>query len=223
MLVTFVFYFEYTVFGDRDVKIRIVQNLENKYTRQNAINIVPFGKVLRIDYKKQLNGNGKELVNLGRLSERLGGITLIGAESDNCGSIKKSIFVFEGAKLIAICDMNRAEEKYAPSFGYRIINFEGKKIGLIVDRDLFSPEAVKSLVNCGVSAIIDLYEGFLTKKVQIAVEFYAYVYGVDFVLVSQKTGVIFNAYGKEVEIKEECANIECQAVYRELKCKKRGI
>ena len=58
---------------------------------------------------------------------------------------------------------------------------------------------------------------------QIAVEFYAYVYGVDFVLVSQKTGVIFNAYGEEVEIKEESTNIECQAVYREIKYKKRGI
>lgn len=205
------------------MEVRIINGIEVKLQKKDCVNVVPYGFVNTIDYKKQIKGSAKDLVELGKFSKSLGGITFIGAESDNCGSLRKSVFVFESGKLISICDMNFAEEKHSPSFGYKIVNFFGKKIGVLVDRDLFNPDAVKSLINCGVNAIIDLYEGLLLKKVEVATEFYAYVYGVDFITASKNKTVAFNAFGEVVDFNSECEGcFDFCGVYREIKCKKRG-
>ena len=204
------------------MQVRIVKK-DGKYKHGEYINALPFGQVSTVNFKNQLNGSGKELVTLGRICEKLGGFTLVGAETDNCGIRKKSVFVFEGARLLSICDMNRQEEKYAPSFGYKIFDFAGKKFGVVVDRDLFTPSCISSMVSCGVGAIISLYEGILTKKVACACEFYAYVYGVDIVCVSLENGVAFDAYGEQKQFENNQVSLNFEGVYREVKIKRRGI
>ena len=205
------------------MRVKILNDIDDKIQRSDSIHLLNFGSVDRIDYKKQLSGSGKELVKLGRVSERLGGATLVGADSDNCGLLRKSVFIFNGGRLQAICDMNRAEDKYAPAFGYKTIDYLGKKIGILVDRDLYNPDAVKSLITCGVGAIIDLYEGLFTEKVKTACEFYAYVYGVDFIVCCKDKATAYNAYGEEISpLSNGVFGFECVGVYRESKCKKRG-
>ena len=104
------------------MQVRII-DFNESYKFQNAVNLLPFGQIGCVNFKNQLNGKGKELITLGKLSEKLGGITLVSAESDNCGIKRKSIFVFESGKLKAICDMNAQEEKYSPAHGYKIFDF----------------------------------------------------------------------------------------------------
>ncbi len=202
------------------MQIRIIRK-ESEYVNKNCINVMPFGEIGTVDYKRQLRGEGKELVNLGRLSRKLGGVTLVGGISDNVGVMKKSVFVFKDSSLVSICDMNKQEERFSSSFGYKIIEFSGKKIGVLVDRDIFCVSAISSLVNCGVSLIINLYEGLCGKKAEIASEFYSYVFGVDFLCVSQNEAFAFNAFGErknflmgEIEMQGECIYRECRRKIR---------
>ena len=205
------------------MKVRIVKNLKEYKERQNCINLVDFEQTGIINFKREIEGTGHDLVELSKYSALLGGITLAGGISDNCGIKRKSIFVFEKGRLNCICDMNRFEEKFSTSCGYKIISYENKKIGVLVDKDLYSPDAVKALILCGVGLIINLYEGFSAKKAVIASEFYSYVYGVDFVHISQNQQLSFDCYGMPISFVDDCVDLEANGAFKETKVRIRGV
>ena len=205
------------------MQVRIIKDINESKERQNCINLIGFEQTGIINFRKEIEGKGKDLVNLGKRSANLGGITLVGGISDNCGFRKKSIFVFENGRLNCICDMNKYEERYATSNGYKIISYQNKKIGVLVDKDLYSPDAVKALILCGVGLIINLYEGFSAKKAMVASEFYSYVYGVDFVHFSQNQLEAFDYYGMPCQFEKDSVNLECCGFYKETKVRTRGF
>lgn len=205
------------------MKIRFIKDIKCNFNKENAINVVNFEQAGVINFRREIEGKEKNLVFWGKKSLALGGITLVGGICDNCGFNKKSVFVFEGGRLTSICDMNRYEEKYSTASGYKIIEYENKKIGILVDLDLYSPDAVKALTLCGVGAIINLYEDFSAKKALIASEFYSYVYGVDFIHFSKNQSVCFDCFGSEAQIKNGVVSVEGSGVYKEVRIKKRGF
>lgn len=178
--------------------VRVLNN--DEACPKSDLSILPFGIVSEIDFKKQLDGNAEDLLRLGRISKRSGGALLVGCLSDNYGLKRRSVFVFESGKLTAICDMNTEEGGFALSRGYKTFSCLGEKIGVLVDKDIYSPASVFALTACGCTAIIDLYADFLPRKAKIAAELYAYCYGVNFVLVSKKESCVFNSYGEEVNL-----------------------
>ena len=52
------------------MKIRIISEAK-KYSKEDCINVIPFGMVESVDFRKQINGSGKELVELGTARRRL--------------------------------------------------------------------------------------------------------------------------------------------------------
>ena len=204
----------------------IEENLNDKFEIQQGLNksdltVIPFGVCEEINYRKQLSGSSKQLVTLGRVCKARGGILLVGATSDNCGIKRKSVFVFEEGKLISICDMNCYEQKLSSAYGCKIINASGVKIGVLVDKDLFLPEAIKAFTYCGCGAIINLYADLLPKKASVAAEFYSYVYGVDTAVVASDKNCAFNACGEQIRFFNECV-LTCKSNFKEVKIKKRG-
>lgn len=206
--------------GVKTMQVRVLKDF--KCTEKCEINVIPFGVIGEIDFKKQLSGGAEELVKLGRFSALAGDITLLGCVSDNYGIKKRSVFVFERGKLTSICDMNSAEEGFSPSAGYKIFSSGNRKIGVLVDKDLYSPMAVSSLAAVSCSVIIDLYEGFSARKAEIAAEFYAYAFGVNFVLVSENAFFAFDSYGDKILIENQKAVLPDLKICREVRLKKRG-
>lgn len=205
------------------MRIRVLNSLN--YPRSFCdVNILPFGVTGEISFKKQLDGSAKELVELGRLSSACGGLTMLGAVSDNYGVKRRSVFVFEKGKLCSICDMNACEDGFSPSVGYKIFNAAWRKIGVLTDRDVYSPQAVQALVLCGCDAIIDLYAGFSGRKAEIAAEFFAFLYGVNFVFISENS---FLAFGPDGELLDTRASGETVLPElkkaREVRVKRRGV
>ena len=205
------------------MQVRIIRNLKENKEKQNCINLVSFEQTGVINFKREIEGKGHDLVDLGKYSALLGGVTLAGGISDNCGLKRKSIFVFERGRLNCICDMNRYEEKFSTANGYKIISYDNKKIGILVDKDLYSPDAVKALVLCGVGLIINLYEGFSAKKAVIASEFYSYVYGVDFLHISQNQQTAFDCFGMPIAFDGDLVNFEGTGSFKETKVRARGV
>lgn len=203
------------------MRVRVLSKAE-AYGKSD-LSALPFGVIGEINFKKQIKGDAAELLGLGRLSVQAGGVLLAGCVSDNYGVKRRSVFAFEGGKLTAICDMNADEEGFSCSRGYKTLTFRGEKIGVLVDKDIFLPQAVFALCSCGCSAIIDLYADFLNRKAKIAAEFYSYCYGVNFVLAAQNETCVFNSLGEQIAL-----NASGSAVLPELKkcrearVKKRG-
>lgn len=204
----------------------LVRILEDPYSAESAlecVNVVPFGFLNEINFKHQLDGSSSDLVKAGRLSQSLGGITIFASVSDNLGIKKLSAFVFCGAKLISICDMNDGGEKYSASFGYNILDFGKEKFGVIVGADVFCPDAVKALSMCGCVSIIDLYEDFYEKKAKNAAEFYSFVYGIDFIAAGKTKSYYYNSSGTGIEIENgKPFSSYGKKVFKEIKQKRSG-
>lgn len=206
------------------MKIRIVTDFDTRLTCEECVNILPFGTVGEISFKKQMDGSANDLVTVGKLSKRLGGITLLGAETDNCGIKRRSVFVYENGKLLCICDQNCQTEKFSPAFGFKNFNVGGKKIGVLVDKDIYDVDAVKTLVYGDCNAIINLYADFSAKKSEVAVEFYSYVYGIDFILIAPNTSVAFNSSGEKILMANQNQfEMSFEKKYRDTHVKKRGL
>lgn len=203
------------------MKVKIINEQNGELKKQNALNLIPFSQGGIINFKSEMQGLSKSLVNFGKISQGLGGITLVGAISNNCGINKKSVFVFNCGKLISICDMNACEEKFSGSHGLKIIPYENQKIGVLVDKDLFSLNAVSSLVTCGCSAIINLYKDFSTKKAVVASEFYSYIHSVNFVHYSQNQFCAFSCKGEKIEPVFGEVVLENSPTFKECKIKRR--
>lgn len=196
---------------------------EGGIEKVEAINVIPFGFVKEVDYRRQIDGSAQDLVKLGRISKSLGGASLFGGISQNCGMRKMSVFVFEKGRLCAICDINQPTEEYATSFGYDVFNFNNKKYGVLVGEDLFFPDAVKSLVMCNCSLIINLYAGILTNMAKKAAEFYAYVYGVNFIVAAQNESIAFDSLAVPINTTADgLFYIDAKNKYRDVKVKRRG-
>lgn len=218
---TFFGWFEYTDFGVYFLMQVEIKNDFNEFEVGKFIHVLPFGNVGEINFKRQLDGSADDLVQFGRISKKIGGLLLVGGISDNCSTKKSSVFVFDGGKLNGICDMNCFDERFSSSAGYKIIEFSMLKIGILVDKDLFSPSAVSSLCDCGCSAIINLYSGFSAKKARVAAEFYSYVYGVDIAVVAENESFAYSACGDEI-IWINGGDLPCKRLYSEIKVKRKG-
>lgn len=216
-------FFEYNVSaGVNILRVRVLKKAEAE--GKSDLNALPFGVTGEINFKKQIKGDAAELLSLGKLSKRAGGVLLAGCVSDNYGVKRRSVFAFENGKLTAICDMNADEDGFSCSRGYKTLAVRGEKIGVLVDKDIFSPNAVFALCACGCSAIIDLFAGFLNRKAKIAAEFYAYCYGVNFVLIAPDETCVFNSFGDGTEV--SASGIICLPELkkcRETRVKKRGV
>lgn len=186
------------------------------------INLIPFGTIGEIDFKKQLTGKAEDLVRLGRFSAAAGDLTLCGCVSDNYGIKKRSVFAFERGKLSAICDMNCYEDGFSASCGYKTFGAGNRKAGVIVDKDVYSFAAVSALAQVGCSVIIDLYAGFSVRKAEIAAEFYAYALGVNFVLCAENAVLAFDSYGDKIKPDNGKMILPDLKKCREIRLKKRG-
>lgn len=206
------------------MRVRVLKSLNA--SGKCDINVIPFGIIGEINFKKQIKGEALELVNLGKLSLKTGGVLLVGAVSDNYGVRRRSVFIFERGRLTAVSDMNFFEQGFSPATGYKIVQSVGGKIGVLVDKDAFSPSAVFSLCSCGCSAIIDLYADFSLRKARVAAEFYAYCHGVNFAVITQNEICAFDSFGEKILTRsdEKCAQIifPAQKACSDVRIKTRG-
>lgn len=202
------------------MNVRVLNKL--RCAEKCDINVIPFGTIGEIDFKKQLTGRAEDLVKLGRFSAAAGDLTLCGCVSDNYGIKKRSVFAFENGKLSAICDMNCYEDGFSSSCGYKTFGSGNRKVGVIVDKDVYSTAAVSALAQVGCSAIIDLYAGFSVRKAEIAAEFYAYSFGVNFLLCAENAVFAFDSYGDEIECENGKICLPDLKRCREVRLKKRG-
>ena len=199
-----------------------------KNNRADAeLTIVKFGAVGEIDYKKELSGETKDLVFLGKSSKSFGGSTLFCAPSDNHGLKRLSAYLFTAGKLTAIFDMNEGYGKYISTCGVGTFSIGGVKIGVLIGNDGLDCDLVKSLVFCGCGLIIDLYPDFLTEIKEISAGFYSHVFGVDYVCVATDKVVARRAGGELVEFenadgKHLPLELSGRRIYREVRAKKPG-
>ena len=178
-----------------------------------------------VSVKDELSGRSNKLFSVGELTKTVKGLTFLALETDNFGSLRRSVAVFSKGKLIKLIDSATCDDKrFSPSFGYKTLCFSGLKIGVAVGRDLIEPDCMKVLSLSDCDVIINLSGDFYDFSLENLVSSLSYVYGMDILSVggdracfASKGRVLLSSDGQ----KGECV-FSVNRTYREITVKKRG-
>lgn len=114
-----------------------------------------FGKSLgRVSYRAELSGETATLSTFAALSARTSSALFCYLETDNCGTIYRSVAAAEQGTLLGVTD-----ELSSPNFrrsAVRVYHTAGGNVGAIVGQDLFRYEVVHALSVCDSDLILHL-------------------------------------------------------------------
>lgn len=131
----------------------------------------------KLTYKDELYNGGNSFSEMKKFSASVNAPCFIAVKTDDYGRIKRSVFVLEKGKLLAVCDANFGEEAEASSFGYKVVKTSAGKIGVVVSKDLLNLDCLRSLVLCESQLIINLYVDIYDYDMRCLVPSLGYLYG----------------------------------------------
>lgn len=159
----------------------------SSHSPQNAaadIYVLPFAALGEVDFDEEISGRAKKLKALAALSKKLSASVISGCYTSIKGIKRKSAAVADRGKIIGIADCVNAVggSEYRPGTGLKIFDFSFGKTGIAVAEDVLFPDVIKSLTDCGCSAIVCPFEK-LSVGAHIAVtRANAYIYGTQIIL-----------------------------------------
>ncbi|MBP5242602.1 MAG: hypothetical protein J6Z36_02805, partial [Clostridia bacterium] len=101
-------------------------------------------------------------------------------------------------RVLGVSDMTAVfdGEKYNCGLGLRVYDTSAGKIGVLVGQDVFFPESVKSLAQCGSDMIVCAYEHVGENVEQILLRAAAFCYGVPMCMSSHGYAQVADVSGK---------------------------
>lgn len=151
----------------------------------------------KVKYSKELKGQSNTLKSICTLSLK-GKKSIISAfDTDNYGTQKTSVGVFEKGKLLGISDATAVIDNcdYLPSSTCKLYDLSAGKIGVAVQDDLYCFSLFKSLAICG-SEIIFCLTNFKKKEINsILIRAYSFLLGIPIVLTFDSGCLVSNANG----------------------------
>lgn len=171
--------------------------------------IFNFSGLGEVDYENELKGLSDKLDAGARLSKRCGTL-LCGCKTVSRGSVRRSVAVYDGGKLMGISDMNHVLDgenfKSGGSLGFYKIN--GCKIGLCIENDLLFPDTVKSLSMCGCNAIVAFVEELKDNIPPMIIRTYAYLYGIPVIMCAGRSAFYADVTGELASSHQKTALFE---------------
>jgi len=148
------------------------------------IYILPFSALGEVDFDDEITGRGNKLKALASLSKRLSAAVICGCYTSIKGIKRKSAAVADKGRIIGIADeVNIIDSgEYRPGAGLKIFDFPSGKIGVAVAEDVLFPDVIKSLTDCGCSAIICPFERLSSFVPVTVARANAYIYGTEITL-----------------------------------------
>lgn len=169
-----------------------------------------FSGLGEVDYESELKGLSEKLDIGARLSKRCNSALLCGCKTVSRGSVRRSVAVYDGGKLMGISDMNHVldGENYKSGGSLGFYKLGGCKIGLCIENDLLFPDVVKSLSMCGCNAIVAFVEELKDNIPPLIIRAYAYLYGVPIVLCAGKCAFYADVSGELASSRQKTALFE---------------
>ncbi len=200
---------------------------KNKYSYADII-VFGFNSIGKITYKNELSWQEDNLIKLSKLAKNLKKTVILGAYTDNYGVIRKSVLVNDNGKILGIADMHvkRQDTAISIGYGYTIYQSQNGKIGVLIDDDLFSVEAVKSMSTCDVDLIVVISDKIDKSQYNYLVRSYSLLFGVPILFLTPNAITVTDCKG---EILLNCTETEAdiiiptKKVYTYITTKQRGL
>lgn len=139
-----------------------------------------FGSIDEVDYGKEVRGESAELEEVALFSRNFECTVITGCYTNAKGVKRRSAVVADRGKILGISDMTAGfdGDKYKCGFGVRVYETCAGRIGVVVGQDLYFPELIRSLAQCGSELIVVLYENLGDSLEQILIRADAFRFGV---------------------------------------------
>ena len=139
-----------------------------------------FGSVGEVNYEKEVRGESGELEEVALFSRNFDCTVVAGCYTDTKGIKRRSAVVAERGHILGISDMTTGfdGDKYKCGSGIRVYETGVGRLGVLVGQDLYFPELVRSLAQCGSELILVMYENLGDSLEQVLLRADAFRFGV---------------------------------------------
>ncbi len=184
-----------------------------------------FNGLGEVDYEKELKGETEKFEEVARLSKKAGCGILCGCKTVSRGIKRKSLAAASSGRLLGISDMNHVfdGDEYKSGYPLGLYQMGACKIGVLIENDLYFPDAVKSLASCGCNILAVIMEEIKNNLPPMLIRSYAYLYGTPIVMCAGKmayladiSGAIATSSQKRTLLDVTCRN-SCRLVTTRLK------
>ena len=158
-----------------------------------------FNGVGCVNYEKELKGESNFFEEGAKLSKRHKNLVIFGCVTDIRGLKRKSVVVAENGRLLGVSDMLHAIDGECTA-GANVKAYETKagKMGVVVARDLYFPETMKTLALCGCEWIVCPFDKRISGLDRSYISVYAHVYGLPILLCGDNFSMIASPKGELV-------------------------
>lgn len=168
---------------------------------QEKADVVLFGfnGVGCVCYEKELKGETTFFEEGAKLSKQHKNLVVFGCVTDIRGMKRKSVAVAENGRLLGVSDMLHAIDGEC-SAGANVKVYETKmgKMGVVVARDLYFPETMKTLALCGCDFIVCPFDKRIDGLDRSYVSVYAHLYGMPILLCGDNFSMLASPSGELV-------------------------
>ncbi len=139
-----------------------------------------FGSIGEVDYEKEVRGESAALEELALFSRNFSCTAVAGCYTNAKGIRRRSAAVADRGRILGISDMTAGfdGEKFKCGFGLRVYETGAGRLGVIVGKDLYFPELIRSLAQCGSELIVVVYENLGDSLEQVLLRADAFRFGV---------------------------------------------
>ena len=186
-----------------------------------------FSALGEVDYESELSGKTDKFGQMARLSYSSKCALLCGCMTDSRGLKRRSVAAADRGKLLGISDMLHVidGDEVRCGAGLGIYRLGGYTVGVIVDSDLYFPEVIKSLSECGCNLVVAVMQEVSDEMPPLLIRSYAYLYGVPIVMISSRAAYFADISGVIATSNQSVCTFETvpKNGYRLVTSRRRGL
>lgn len=138
-----------------------------------------FGGLGRVSYEQELRGKTHWLEDVAVASKKSNAVIVSGCITNTCGQLRKSALVAENGRILGVTDCTHAlDTKFSCGAALRIYETKKGRMGVAVAEDLYFPQVMQTLVDCGSDFIVCPFEKMEGEMPMVLARAYAFSFGI---------------------------------------------
>lgn len=180
-----------------------------------------------VSYESELDGTTEHFSDLAKLSKELKSVIIAGCDTDTYGAFRKSAVIADCGKLLGVSDGVYITEgsEYTGGVNFIVYKTSIGKIGVIIDSDIYSFDAVKAMSLSDADLIVCVYGAVENFSVETVVKAEAFLCGIPIAVCGVNYSLLANSNGETVYASSMDINAldaELKRAFKEVYFKRNG-
>lgn len=202
---------------------------ENDLSKTDGAKLVVFSlKGLgTVSYENELDGTTEHFSDLAKLSKELKSVIIAGCDTDTYGAFRKSAVIADCGKLLGVSDGVYVTEgsEYTGGVNFIVYKTSVGKIGVIIEGDIYSFDAVKAMSLSDADIIVCVYGAIESFSVETVAKAESFLCGVPIVLCGKNYSFASDYRGETIyssSMDVSVCDVELKKVFKEVYFKRHG-